>query len=41
MPLLGRVSSRQSIEQEAANNSLFVAMFQPQRGVGGNDNEVD
>ncbi|CAK9255168.1 unnamed protein product [Sphagnum jensenii] len=36
-----KVSSRQSIEQEAAGNSLFAAMFQPQRGVGGNGNEVD
>jgi len=35
------VSSRQSIEQEVAGNSLFVVMFQPQRGVGGNGNEVD
>ncbi|CAN5952281.1 unnamed protein product [Sphagnum jensenii] len=34
-----KVSSRQSIEQEAAGNSLFAAMFQPQRGVGGNGNE--
>jgi len=35
------VSSRQSIEQEAVGNSLFAAMFQPQHGVGGNDNEVN
>ncbi|CAK9876844.1 unnamed protein product [Sphagnum jensenii] len=35
------VSSRQSIEQETASNSLFVAMFQPQRGIGGNGNKVD
>jgi hypothetical protein len=35
------VSSRQSIEQEAAGNSLFAAMFQPQCGVGGNDNQLD
>jgi hypothetical protein len=35
------VSSHQSIKQEAADNSLFAAMFQPQRGVGGNGNEVD
>ncbi|CAK9235621.1 unnamed protein product [Sphagnum troendelagicum] len=35
------VSSRQSIEQEAAGNSLFIAMFQLQRDVGGNGNEVD
>ncbi len=35
------VSSRQSIEREAAGNSLFAAMFQPQRGVGGNSDEVD
>jgi hypothetical protein len=35
------VSARQSIEQEAAGNSLFAAMFQPQHGVGGNGNEVD
>jgi hypothetical protein len=35
------VSSHQNIEQEEANNSLFVAMFQPQRDVGGNGDEVD
>jgi hypothetical protein len=35
------VSSRQSIKQEVASNSLFAAMFQPQRGVSGNGNEVD
>jgi hypothetical protein len=35
------VSSRQSIEQEVAGNSLFVVMFQLQRGVSGNDDEVD
>jgi len=35
------VSARQSIEQEAAGNSLFAVMFQPQHGVGGNGNEVD
>jgi hypothetical protein len=35
------VSSRQSIEQEAAGNSLFATMFQPQRGVSGNGDEVD
>jgi len=35
------VSSHQSIEQEAAGNSLFAAMFQLQRNVGGNGNEVD
>ncbi|CAM6016384.1 unnamed protein product [Sphagnum balticum] len=35
------VSSRQSIEQEVAGNSLFAVMFQPQRGVSGNGNEVD
>jgi len=35
------VSSHQSIEQEAASNSLFAAMFQLQRNVGGNGNEVD
>ncbi|CAM6073782.1 unnamed protein product [Sphagnum tenellum] len=38
---LAEVSSRQNIEQEAADNSLFAAMFQPQRDVSGNDNEVD
>ncbi|CAM6015769.1 unnamed protein product [Sphagnum balticum] len=36
-----KVSSRQSIEQEVASNSLFAAMFQPQRGISGNDNEVN
>jgi hypothetical protein len=35
------VSSRQSIKQEAVGNSLFVAMFQPQCGVDGNNNEVN
>ncbi len=35
------VSSRQSIEQEVAGNLVFAAMFQSQRNVGGNDNEVD
>jgi len=35
------VSSRQSIEQKATGNSLFVAMFQLQRDVGGNSDEVD
>ncbi len=35
------VSSRQSIEQEATGNSLFTAMFQPQRSVSGNSDEVD
>ncbi|CAK9259040.1 unnamed protein product [Sphagnum jensenii] len=35
------VNSRQSIEREAAGNSLFATMFQPQRGVGGNSDEVD
>jgi hypothetical protein len=35
------VSSRQSIEQKAAGNSLSTTMFQPQRGVGGNSDEVD
>jgi hypothetical protein len=35
------VSSRQSIEQKATGNSLFVAMFQLQRDVGGNGDEVD
>ncbi|KAH8960164.1 hypothetical protein BDL97_06G117900 [Sphagnum fallax] len=30
-----------AIEQEAAGNSLFAVMFQPQHGVGGNGNEVD
>jgi hypothetical protein len=35
------VSSRQSIKLEAAGNLLFVAMFQPQRGVGGNGDKVD
>jgi hypothetical protein len=35
------VSSRQSIEQEATDNSFFVAMFQLQHDVGGNDDEVD
>jgi len=35
------VSSPQSIEQEAAGNSLFAAMFQLQRGVSGNNDEVD
>jgi hypothetical protein len=36
-----KVSSRQSIEQEVAGNLLFTAMFQPQREVGGNGDEVD
>ncbi|CAK9220537.1 unnamed protein product [Sphagnum troendelagicum] len=35
------VNSRQNIEQEVAGNLLFTAMFQPQRGIGGNGNEVD
>jgi hypothetical protein len=35
------VSSCQSIEQEAVDNSLFAAMFQPQHGVGGNDDKVN
>ncbi len=35
------MSFRQNIKQEAANNSLFAAMFQPQCGVDGNDNEVN
>jgi len=35
------VSSRQSIEREATGTSLFTAMFQLQRGVGGNSNEVN
>jgi hypothetical protein len=35
------VKSRQSIEQEAAGNSLFIAMFQSQHNVGGNGDEVD
>jgi len=35
------VSFRQSIEQEAAGNSLFAVMFQPQRGVGGKGDKVD
>jgi hypothetical protein len=35
------VSSRHSIEQEATDNLLFVTMFQPQRGVGGNGDEVN
>jgi len=35
------MSSRQGIKQEAASNSLFAMMFQPQRGIGGNGNEVD
>jgi hypothetical protein len=35
------VSSRQSIKQEASGNSLLVAMFQPQRSVSGNGNEVN
>ncbi|CAK9869579.1 unnamed protein product [Sphagnum jensenii] len=30
-----------NIEQEATSNSLFTAMFQPQRGVGGNGDEVN
>jgi hypothetical protein len=38
---LANVSSRQSIKQEATGNSLFVVMFQPQHGVGGNSDEVD
>ncbi len=38
---LRQVSSHQSIEPEAAGNSLFVAMFQSKRGVGGNGDEVD
>jgi hypothetical protein len=36
-----KVSSRQSIEQEVAANSLFAVMFQPQRDVNGNGDEVD
>jgi hypothetical protein len=36
-----KVSSCQSIEQEAAGNSFFVAMFQLQRGVSGNGDKVD
>ncbi len=36
-----KVSSHQSIEQEVAGNSLFAAMFQLQRDVAGNGNEVD
>ncbi|CAK9203788.1 unnamed protein product [Sphagnum troendelagicum] len=36
-----KVSSRQSIEQEAASNSLFAVMFQAQRSDGGNGDEVD
>jgi hypothetical protein len=35
------VSSRKTIEHEAVNNSLFTAMFQLQRSVGGNNDEVD
>ncbi|CAN5966928.1 unnamed protein product [Sphagnum jensenii] len=35
------VSSRHSIEQEATDNLLFVTMFQPQRGVGGNGDKVN
>jgi hypothetical protein len=35
------VSSCQSIEQEAACNLLFVAIFQLQRDIGANDEEVD
>ncbi len=35
------MSSHQSIEQEAVDNSLFAAMFQLQRDVGGNGDEVD
>ncbi len=35
------MSSRQSIEQEAAGNLLIAAMFHPQHNVGGNDDEVD
>ncbi len=35
------VSSRQSIEQEATGNLLFAAMFQLQRNITGNDDEVD
>jgi len=35
------VSSHQSIEQEAKPNSLFVAMFQLQRDIGGNGDEVN
>jgi len=36
-----KVSSRQSIKQEATDNSLFTVMFKPQHDVGGNDDEVD
>jgi hypothetical protein len=35
------VNSHQSIKQEAADNSLFATMFQPQRNVGGNGDKVD
>jgi len=35
------MSFHQSIKQEAADNSLFAAMFQLQRDVGGNGDEVD
>jgi hypothetical protein len=35
------VSSRQSIEQDATGNLLFAAMFQLQRNITGNDDEVD
>ncbi|CAM6017485.1 unnamed protein product [Sphagnum balticum] len=35
------MSSRQSIKQEATGNSLFTAMFQSQRSIGGNGDEVD
>jgi len=35
------MNSHQSIKQEAAGNSLFAAMFQLQRDVGGNGDEVD
>ncbi len=36
-----KVSFHQSIKQDVANNSLFTTMFQPQRNVGGNGDEVD
>jgi hypothetical protein len=38
---LAEVSFRQSIEEEAADNSLFITMFQPQCGIGGNGDEVN
>jgi hypothetical protein len=38
---LTEVSSRQSIEHEAAGNSLFATMFQPQRSIDGNGDEVN